>query len=149
MKNVIYAVIIIAIAAAIFLYIDKQKEAEGIVAANNIENDYAKIDSVNKAMAKLAKSKSVRSFSNQAQWYIFDLRTIYEKEEGFYKDLKKELGDDFDTQLSNGDYLFVGVLPVNQSYRVYAGAPQYGGQNPDIDSSLLYPKWNYEKMEKR
>ena len=57
MKNVIYAVIIIAIAAAIFLYIDKQKEAEGIVAANNIENDYAKIDSVNKAMAKLAKSK--------------------------------------------------------------------------------------------
>lgn len=65
---------------------------------------------------------------------------MYEKDDDFFKKLREDLGEDFNWKLSNGDSLFIGVLPYRNSYRIYAGSPD--------ESHMLYPDWNYEKLEK-
>lgn len=104
--------------------------------------DYEKIEKVTKALEKVVLSKAILSFNDRGRWYMFDLRVLKDKDEQFYKDLYKELGEDFDNKLSTGDYIFGGVLPYIQSYRVYAG-------DPTKESNMLYPDWNYTKLEKK
>lgn len=141
-KTLIYLVLFLIIGIAIYAYIGKSKAETAEKAIANVNADYEKIEKVNKAMAKLSSSSAIRYFDNQAQWYIWDVRAIYQSDNGFYKELKKELGDDFDSQLSTGDYLFVGVLPTYNKYKVFAGDPQ-------AENTMLYPDWKYTKLEKR
>ena len=139
MKKILTIVIIVAACVGIYFYVNHNKEIKAAEATNL---DYEKIEAVQAAMAKVSRTSAVRAYDNQAAWYIFDLRLIEGSDNEFHKALKKELGDEFNTQLSTGDYIFVGVLPTYQKYRVYAG-------DPNIESSMIYPDWKYEKLEKR
>lgn len=139
MKNLLYVLILVLIGGSIFWYVNHQKETK---AAAQIEQDYAKIEEVKKAGEKLAKTSKVKAFGNQAAWYIFDVRAAYQKEDAFNKALQAELGADFDNQLSNGDYIFLGVYPANQKIKVFAGDPA----NPE---NMVYPEWKYTKLPER
>lgn len=135
MKNIIYIIIVVAlIAVGVTVYKgNEQKKTDG---------DYEKITMVQNAMEKLSKTSAIRSFDNQAQWYVFDVRVAYQNDSEFYNALKKELGEDFDSRLSNGDYLFAGILPTYQKIKIFAG-------NPETDDNMIYPDWNYSKLEAR
>lgn len=135
MKKLILLLIIVALCVGIYMKVGDSKEAK-------IDQDYDKIETVKKAMEKEVHTSSVRTVDHLDSWNIFDLRLIYEKDGKFYKNLKADLGDDFDTKLSTGDYIFVGVYPVNQTYRIYAG-------DPADPNNMLYPDWKYTKLEKR
>lgn len=141
MKKIIPIILIVAIGFGLFIWFTSPKNGGG-TAIDKTAQDYEKIEKARSAMAKLAVSSEVKSFGNQAAWYIFDVRAVDQHDEGFYKALKKELGDDFDSQLSNGDFLFVGVYPSMQKYRVYAG-------DPNASDTMLYPDWKYTKLEKK
>lgn len=143
MKKVLIFLLFAAIVAGLYFGITKNKSngTSGSSAAS-ITADYEKIETVRAAMQKVSGSSAVRSFSDQYAWHEFDLRAIYQHDEEFYVSLREILGDDFDCQLSNGDYLFVGVMPANKSYRVFAG-------NVNIQTDMLYPEWTYTKLEKR
>lgn len=109
------------------------------------QEDYKKIEQVQTAMEKLAKTSATAAFGNENQWYVFDVRMMKEEGSGdhaFYQALKAELGEDFDSQLSNGDYIFAGVMPHLGSYRIYAG-------NPESEENMIYPDWNYSKLQSK
>ena len=104
--------------------------------------DYEKIEAVRNAIKEVASSPAVMKVAeDQGQWYIFDVGLIYEKDGDFHKKLAEKLGADFDPRLSNGDRLFVGVLPFRKSWRVYAG-------DPANENNMLYPDWKYTGLEK-
>lgn len=105
------------------------------------EDDYAKIQQVQDACEKVANSSVVRSGGrSQGVWYIFELEFIHQGTDPIHEKLEEELGEDFETSLSNGDSLFVGFLPVYEgSYRIYAG-------NPNNEENMIYPDWNYTKV---
>lgn len=110
------------------------------------EEDYKKIEAVQAAMEKVVYNKVIREADNQDGVTCFDLRIIYQSDNGFYNALKTELGSDFDTKLSTGDYIFVSVYPMKQQYKIYAMG-QY--DKPDDAHSQLYPEWTYDKLEKK
>ena len=105
----------------------------------NIQNDYEIIDTLNEEMKKMSKSSSVSSLGDNGAWHIYELGLMHEKNDDFFKQLRSDLGSDFKWKLSNGDALFIGVLPYRNSYRIYAGKPD--------DDHMLYPKWNYSELE--
>ena len=106
-------------------------------------SDYDKIETVRQAVEQVAGTAAIKSVgADQGQWYVFDLRLIYQNDGEFYKKLAEKLGDGFDSRLSNGDYLFIGVFPLRGSYRIYAG-------DPANENNMLYPEWKYTGLEKR
>ena len=133
MKKILLLILVLGLAAfGIYKYQDTQKSRE---------QDYEKIEQLRSALETVVKSKSVASLGNMGAWYVFDIRVAYQKDEAFYKALRDELGEDFDGKLSTGDYLCCGVLPVYCSVKVFAGGTS--------DSNVIYPTWNYTKLEAR
>jgi hypothetical protein rflaF_14202 len=118
------------------IYKNKKSESE-----QSSENDYEIIETLHNELEKISKSSSISSVGDNATWYIFELGLMYEKEGDFFKELSKALGDDFKWKLSNGDSLFVGILPYRKSYRIYAGEPD--------EDHMLYPEWNYSELEEK
>lgn len=133
MKKIIALIIIIAIIASVAQYFEK-KERKAIA------SDYEKIETVQNAVISSINSGAHYSYSDRHQWYLFDLRVIYESNEGFYKSIRNILGEDFNSKLSTGDYIFVGILPFQGSYRIYAGDPQN-------ENNMIFPDWNYKKLK--
>lgn len=102
--------------------------------------DYEKISLAAKAAHNVAHSKEVLSLGTQMAWIIFDVQIIYSQELPAYKALANILGEDFDSVLSNGDRLFIGFLPAQGYYRVYAG-------DPNDKNNELAPEWKYTKLK--
>ena len=139
MRSIIYLLLAAAVITVIYFAINQNKEGSG----SNGMSDYEKIETVRKTMEEMSKTAEAKSVgSDQGQWYVFDLRVLKDKTEPFYVKLREKLGKDFDSKLSNGDYLFAGVYPLRGSFRVYAGDPASKG-------NMLYPDWNYTKLEKK
>jgi len=134
MKKFLYLLVFVAIGAIAFFSIKQGREKK---AENALEEDYEKIEKLQTSVEALAKDKRVLTIGDPMQWYVFDARLVDERSEEFFVKLKEMLGDDFDSQLSNGDYLFFGVFPYKQSCRIYAG-------NPEDEANMIYPDWNYE-----
>lgn len=108
----------------------------------NERSDYETIEQVQGAVVNAINAGALNIYENQVQWYIFDLRIMYRDDNTFTRLLKKNLGEDFNTKLSTGDYLFVGVLPYRKSYRIYAG-------DPADENNMIYPEWKYNKLKKQ
>lgn len=106
----------------------------------NTNNDYEIIEELHIEMEKISKSSSVYSIGDNGAWHIYELGLMYQKDGDFFKQLRSDLGNDFKCKLSNGDSLFIGILPYRKSYRIYAGKPD--------DEHMLYPKWNYSELKK-
>lgn len=142
-NNVIIFLLAVAIIAAVVFAMKGKGGSEAGGQAASGTSDYEKIETVRQAVEQVAGSAAVRSVgTDQGQWYVYDLRLIYQKDGEFFSKLKDKLGEGFDTQLSNGDYLFIGVLPMNNSYRIYAG-------DPANENNMLYPEWKYTRLEKK
>lgn len=92
-------------------------------------------------MKQISKSSAASSLGRYDAWNIFELGLMYEKDEDFFKQLRINLGDDFQCNLSNGDSLFIGILPYRNSYRIYAEIPD--------DDHMIYPEWNYAGLEEK
>ncbi|MCR5518231.1 MAG: hypothetical protein K6F17_06630 [Lachnospiraceae bacterium] len=136
MKKIIYLAILVVIGVCIYSAVKAGSKKK-------TDSDYKKLETVKAALEELASSSAVKTVSSdQGQWYVFDLRAAKEHDEEFYVKLVEKLGKDFDSKLSNGDYIFVGVFPLRGSYRIYAGDPA------DSDS-MIYPEWKYKKLEKK
>ncbi|MBR0132626.1 MAG: hypothetical protein IJM14_06050 [Lachnospiraceae bacterium] len=140
MRNIIYLLLALIIGVVIFFALKKNSSEKK---EDNTASDYQKIETVKKALDELSGTSAIKTAgSDQGQWYIFDMRLIDEKTEAFYVQLKTKLGKDFNSKLSNGDYLFIGVFPLRGSYRIYAG-------DPADSNNMLYPDWKYTKLEKK
>ena len=141
MKRLLFLLLMAAIIIALYFGIRKSiGPAEEPV--DQTEADYEKIEAVKNAIKEVASTSAVTKVAeDQGQWYIFDVALIYEKDGEFHKKLAEKLGADFDPKLSNGDRLYIGVLPFRKSWRVYAG-------DPANENNMLYPDWNYTGLEK-
>jgi len=135
MKKIITILVLALIIFLVYSGLKKSKEEK-------LEKDYAKIDKVKHVMAELQKENAMRTISGQDRWIIFDARLVKEKDEPFYNELEEKLGEDFNSQLSNGDYLFIGVMPHLNKFRIYAGDPQE-------DNSMIYPDWEYKRLKEK
>lgn len=102
--------------------------------------DYETIEAARKEAETMAKASERSALGDQGKWYIYDMRLMYEKNDEFFTKMRADMGDDFDSVLSNGDPIFVGFLPFKKSYRLYAGKPD--------EDHMLYPDWNYEALSK-
>lgn len=144
MKNNNAIVLLLAVVViAVVIIAMKGKGGEESTGASTGVSDYDKIETVRQAVEQVAGTAAIKSVgADQGQWYIFDLRLIYQKDGDFYTKLAEKLGDGFDSKLSNGDYLFIGVFPLRGSYRIYAG-------DPANENNMLYPEWKYTGLEKR
>ena len=109
--------------------------------ADKTKSDYETIEAVHKEMESLKNSSMLSKGGTGGQWNVYELGLMYQKDDEFFKKLRDDLGEDFRWKLSNGDSIFIGVLPHNNSYRIYAGTPN--------DGNMLYPDWNYTKLEKK
>lgn len=107
----------------------------------NTQNDYEIIETLQNEMKQISKSSAASSLGRYDAWNIFELGLMYEKDEDFFKQLRINLGDDFQCNLSNGDSLFIGILPYRNSYRIYAEIPD--------DDHMIYPEWNYAGLEEK
>ena len=143
MKNnnaIIFLLAAVVIGVVIFGIKGKGGQGSSVVPG---VSDYDKIETVRQAVEQVAGTAAIKTVgTDQGQWYIFDLRLIYQKDGDFYSKLAEKLGEGFDSQLSNGDYLFVGVFPLRGSYRIYAG-------DPANENNMLYPEWKYTRLEKK
>ena len=110
-------------------------------ALDKTQLDYDAITAVYNEMESLKSSSMISKGGDGGQWTIYELGLMYEKEDEFFKKIRKDLGEDFHWKLSNGDSIFIGVLPHRNSYRIYAGTPDEG--------HMLYPDWNYTALEKK
>ncbi len=130
-------VVVIFVLIGVFVFsVSKNDKKEQTV------NDYEIIETVRAAASRVVETSAISAYDNQAAWYIFDLRAMYQNPNKFQEAMKNELGDDFNTQLSTGDYIFVGVLPYKRSYRVYAG-------DPNDANNMVYPEWKSTKIPKK
>ena len=105
------------------------------------QNDYKTIETLHKEMEKISKSACVYDLGDNSIWHVYELGLMYEKDDAFFKQLSRDLGSEFKWKLSNGDSLFIGILPYRNSYRIYAGTPD--------DEHMLYPEWNYSELEEK
>ena len=103
--------------------------------------DYTAIEAVHKEMDSLKSSSMLSKGGPGGSWSVYELGLMYQKDDEFFKKLRSDLGEDFQWKLSNGDSIFIGVLPHNNSYRIYAGKPD--------DDHMLYPDWNYTALAKK
>ena len=135
MKKVIGFLIVLVVLFAGYKFIDSKQ-------AEKREADYAKIETVKSAMTKAVKSDAIVYMDNLSGWTYFDLRIAKEERNAFYKAINKELGADFDTQLTNGEFLFVGVYPKERKFEIHIGDPKQ-------DNSMVYPNWEYKKIKQK
>lgn len=142
MKKLIIAIFAIAICACIYVTVNREMEKKAEQKALAIEEDYAKIEKLRKAMSKMAASKSDDALGGGVRWVMFDVAIANQDQGPFFKKLKKELGSDFDSVLSNGDRLFAGMLVGFHKYKIYIN-------NPRDDNFMIYPDWNYTGLPKR
>ena len=103
--------------------------------------DYTAIEKVHDEMESMKNTSMLKKGGAGGQWNVYELGLMYEKDDEFFKKLRNDLGEDFHWKLSNGDSIFIGVLPHNNSYRIYAGTP--------YDNHMLYPDWTYTALEKK
>lgn len=143
MKNLIYVLVFVLLGFCAFTFINSKKEAQN---KTKLEDDYQKIEAVHQALEKVCYNKVILEAPGQDHWTVFDLRIAFQQNNKFYNALKTELGADFDTKLSTGDYIFVGIWPMNQKYKIYA-IPANGTVDDKVD--MLYPEWTYKKLEKK
>ncbi|MBR6982972.1 MAG: hypothetical protein IKH75_05470 [Ruminococcus sp.] len=131
--------IAIGLAAAVLLGIvlmkDKSPEKDKTAL------DYTAIEKVHDEMESMKNTSMLKKGGAGGQWNVYELGLMYEKDDEFFKKLRNDLGEDFHWKLSNGDSIFIGVLPHNNSYRIYAGTPD--------DNHMLYPDWTYTALEKK
>lgn len=138
-NNNVMILLLAAVVIAVVIFAIKGKSGEKTTGVS----DYEKIETVRQAVEQVAGTAAIKTIgTDQGQWYYFDLRLIYEKDGEFYSKLAEKLGNGFDSKLSTGDYLFVGVFPLRGSYRIYAG-------DPANENNMLYPEWKYTALEKR
>lgn len=135
MKKLIALLVIAGIGVGIYFLVTNNKQKK-------LDSDYAKIAAVQQAMADISLTNVGDSLPNADHWYVFDLRVLKEKDEYFFNAVQEKLGKDFNSKLSNGDYLFAGYLPYLHRYRIYAG-------DPEIEQNMIYPDWNYGKLNKK
>lgn len=142
LKYLLFIVLIAAIGFAIYKGVGNSGgTADGASATSKI-NDRDFVLAVIDATKSAASSCSLSSFGNQAQIYICDLRMVYDKDGDFYKKIAAKLGSDYNTTLSTGDPVFVGIYPVNRAAKVYVGDPQ----DPN---NMVYPEWKSTKISEK
>lgn len=135
-KRLFTIIFVISLGAVVWaIYRNHSNKSE-----NNINNDYEIIEELHKEMEKISRTSSVNSIGDNGAWHIYELGLMYQKDGDFFKQLRDDLGNDFKCKLSNGDSLFIGILPYRHSYRIYAGKPD--------DKHMLYPEWNYSELKK-
>ena len=133
--------ICLAIAAVVLIICGISFFKDKSPAVDKTASDYEIIEAVHKEMDSLKSSSMLSKGGVSGQWNIYELGLMYQKDDEFFKKMRTDLGEDFKWKLSDGDSIFIGVLPHNNSYRIYAGKPD--------DSHMLYPDWNYEKLAKK
>lgn len=135
MKKVL---VFMAIVVGIAIYvIYSQKEKQEVMTA-----DYERIEQLRQECEWIVNSKYLYTIEEVHAWNVYELSLIHKDETELLKRMEQDLGEDFETQLYNGDKLYVGFLPDMQMYRIYAG-------KAFEDEYMLYPDWNYTKLEKR
>lgn len=134
-KRLVFLVIVVAI--AIYVIHNQKEKKEAAMAA-----DYERIEQLQKECEMIAYSKYIFTIGDVHKWYVYELSLMHKDEHEILNRMEQDLGEDFETKLSNGDKLYVGFLPFRQEYCIYAGK---AGE----DEYMLYPDWNYTKLEKR
>jgi len=109
--------------------------------SKNEKDDYKAIQTLTDELRSLSSTSLMSTVGDNGSWNIFELGLMYEKDDEFFKRLRSDLGDDFHWKLSNGDSLFIGILPHRKSFRIYAGTPD--------ESHMIYPDWNYDRLKKK
>ncbi len=136
LKKICIAIgLVAAVLLGIVLMKDKSPEKDKTVL------DYTAIEKVHDEMESMKNTSMLKKGGAGGQWNVYELGLMYEKDDEFFKKLRNDLGEDFHWKLSNGDSIFIGVLPHNNSYRIYAGTPD--------DNHMLYPDWTYTALEKK
>lgn len=139
MKKTIKSIIIICLLiSAVTLIFDHFKTSSGD--KKPALTDYEKINQTIKAIRSVAHSKEVTDLKETTEWMTFDVEIIYKQKTPLFAALKNYLGKDFDSVLSNGDHLFVHLIPANGSFQIYAG-------DPENNNNQIYPEWKYPKMK--
>lgn len=134
-KRLVFLVIVVGIAIYV-IYSQKVKKEEAMAA------DYERIEQLRQECEWIVNSNYLYTIGDVHAWYVYELALIHEDESELLKRMEQDLGEDFETKLHNGDKLYVGFLPDMQKYRIYAGVA-------NEDEYMLYPDWNYTKLEKR
>lgn len=136
LKKICIAIgLVVAVLLGIVLMKDKSPEKD------KTSLDYTAIEKVHDEMESMKNTSMLKKGGAGGQWNVYELGLMYEKDDEFFKKLRNDLGEDFHWKLSNGDSIFIGVLPHNNSYRIYAGTPD--------DNHMLYPDWTYTALEKK
>lgn len=130
-----------AIVAVLLIMVGVSVMKDKGIVVDKTKADYEAIEAVHKEMESLKSTSLFSKAGPDGQWNVFELGLMYEKEDDFFKRVRKDLGEDFQWKLSNGDSIFIGVMPHLKKYRIYAGTPDEG--------HMLYPDWNYTKIEKK
>lgn len=138
MNKAIKLVIFIGICLGIFFFIDSKLTKKEEEKQANLQQDYEKIDIVLHALGNAAKDRAGREDLGHTL-LAFDIRAVYENNRPILAAVKKELGEDFDSRLSNGDYLFGYIGGLQGTVKLYAGDPQN-------EANMIYPDWNYTKL---
>jgi len=141
MKKILILVVILALCLMGAGYMQQKKAEKEKEAAAKIQEDYQKIETLSAAMKKISQMTPVKASLSRTSRTYFDVRVMYERNDVMYVALKQELGDSFDSQLSNGDYLFAGFTATGKP-EVYVGTPAQ-------DEFMVYPDWNYTKLPAR
>lgn len=142
MKKIFLPIVAIIICLMIMLFLQQKNEQAALDQAAQIQTDYEKVDQVVAALKKVSQLAPVKAGINPTRRVYFDLRVMYEKNDAIYVALKSELGEDFDSKLSTGEYIFAG-LTVKGNPEVYIGSPA------SDESNMVYPDWNYTKLPAR
>ena len=133
--------IVIGLALVILAFCGWNLLSSKAPALDKTKLDYEAIEAVHSEMESLKNSSMLKKGGDGGQWNVYELGLMYEKDDEFFKKIRKDLGEDFHWKLSNGDSIFIGVLTLRNSYRIYAGTPD--------EAHMLYPDWNYTALEKK
>lgn len=136
MKKMLVILVIVVGIAIYVIYNQKEKQEEAMAA------DYERIEQLRLECEMIVNSKYLYTIGNVHAWHGYELELIHTDENELLKRMEQDLGEDFETKLYNGDKLFVGFYPALQEYCIYAG-------EAFEDEYMLYPNWNYTKLENR
>lgn len=131
----ILLVMIVAAAGCIYAMVNGGSDS------GSKQDDYKIVETLDSEMKKISKLSCVSALGDAGAWHVYELGLMNEKNDDFFNKLRNDLGDDFSCKLSNGDSLFIGILPYRNSYRIYAGSPD--------EAHMLYPEWNYTELKKK
>lgn len=134
-KMLVFLVIVVGIAIYV-IHTQREKQEEAIAA------DYERIEQLRLECEMIVNSKYLYMIGNIEAWHGYELTLMHKDENELLNRMEQDLGEDFETKLHNGDKLYVGFLPALQKYSIYAG-------EAFEDEYMLYPDWNYTKLEKR